>query len=342
MNQSIEKRLGHLIGHLRRKRLLAGDPEYKQENFIRSSGQFPFAGLAEGCAVCSLATLSRLENGRHCNHYALLDYFLNKLAIRYRIRESVFEREDQLLSRITSSLTLIPLNELKIMLDELADFYHEYREDPLLDLDAKALQAMTQILSQGKLERDDYDALAVLAPLWHPLLQQWWNGCATWLSLTHPDFWDLKPSKSVFFAHILHHHPFSQRIHAASLGQLVADRHSNLGHPSMIGSDHRIWLESELCLLSANALEIPVEGNSRLFEALQRFNGLNRPQAKLHLFETEIFFLLVDEPLSRPISKAVGRRIIELCQSTKTYKPLVNLVLLLSEKERHQTSLTFD
>jgi hypothetical protein len=89
---SIEKRLGYLIG-LKRRQYLKTDNAYKQENFIKCDEQHSFAGCRPNTAVCSLATLSRLENGKHDNNHALLDFFLKKLHIHYKIRESMFKKK---------------------------------------------------------------------------------------------------------------------------------------------------------------------------------------------------------------------------------------------------------
>lgn len=345
MMVSLEKRLGFLIGIKRRKKLLLGDIAFKQENFIKVTKKHPFTGCATGSVVCSLATLSRLENGKHDLNHALLDFFLIKLDSRYKIKESVHEEEENLLKQINHSITLKPAETFWLQLDDLVQFYAHYENDILIMSDAKAINFIRRVFRNTVVSREEYEEIAIMMNVCHPIIKRLFLGCGMWLKQIHPDFWTLiDDPKSVYFIEIgktiqikrnleklgiddasgslLH------QVHPQSLASFKLEKLMRLQHRPLTIHHDFIITESELCLSILMQHPLLTEGNSKLYIALSQWLLLQDPQTKLDDLENEITTMLIHEPHPKPITKALSILIVKLCQTSKTYKPLVTILSL--------------
>ena len=349
---SIEKRLGYLIGLKRRERLLQGNNAYKQENFIKCDEQYPFEGCKPQTVVCSLATLSRLENGKHDNNHALLDFFLKKLDIQYKIRESVFEKEEQVLNRITSGFSSIPMDDLIVQLKELKQFFSKFKDDPLISLDDQADSFIRAVLTKQAVTRQDYQALIDCEGALHPMIKDWLFGCGQWLKLNHPDFWDLKTDLGSFgFAEViknvrilrnigdLDNEPFLaslvNRFHPQSIAMHKLEKMMDRVHDRLTPSENELMEEYDLCLMMIRNNKVVQEGHSELYRVLYRYVSITEPRARLDCLSDEVFPLLSHEPSPKLISIALSKAMLKLCQQSKSYKPLTVLVTLLSENYSH-------
>lgn len=346
MSQPIEMRLGYLIGYLRRQRLNDGDCSYKQENFIKCDADYPFEGIASGRKVCSLTTLSRLENGKLQNSYALMDFFLGKLGIRYRIKETLLELDTRLLNRITSGFASLPQSQLMLHIETLSDFYLEHMDDVLFRYNHQVVSfAKAAILNQNP-RRQAYDALMEKFDLYPTSLQHWLLDCGAHLKQSHPDFWDLSVDHKAFLAKKIHQlHQIMLRYDEPESFIILKSLIPNLNEDSLVinklkeqvsqikdSPENLSFLsESRLCLLIAQEIDLAQKGDSALFMALKQFKDSPDSQEKLCLFETVLIDLLKHEPQPRAISKALSRRVLSLCKRTKSYKPLTRLVDLLNE-----------
>ncbi len=355
MTHTIEKRLGHLIGVLRRERLSTGDCAFKQENFIKSTLEHPFEGVHIGKTVCSLTTLSRLENGRLLHSYALLDYFLNKLGVRYRIRETLLEKENDVLNRITSGFASLTQNQVLKLIDDLSAFYALYHDDILFRYNHQVINFAKAAILNNDPQRQVYDDLVHRLDLYPPLMQQWLLDCGACLKQSHPEFWDLSIDRSGFQAdRISRIHQTLLRYEEEEYLVMLKTLIPNLNEDSLIISklkEHAVQIKSplqsqpdsleyRLCLLSARDLKVAQEGNSRLFHALKRFREALNPQDKLIVFETQLVDLLKQEPSPKVISKALSLRVLSLCKGAKSYKPLISIVQLLNENDIKIDSLS--
>jgi hypothetical protein len=357
MTQTIEKRLGYLIGYLRRERLNNGDFAFKQENFIKSDLDHPFEGVLIGNKVCSLTTLSRLENGRVQHSYALLDYFLSKLGLRYKIKESLLEKENDVLNRIISGFASLTQNQVLKDIDALSAFYTINKDDILFRYNLQVVNFAKAAILNDHPQRQIYDDLVQRLELYPALLQQWLIDCGTCLKQSHPDFWDLSLDHPGFQAERIRsiHNTmlcYEEQESMVILKTLIP----NLKEDSLIITklkEHAIQiktplqsqtasLEYRLCLLSAHDLKVTQEGTSTLFHALKRYREAMNPQAKLILFETQLLDLLKQEPPPKVISKALSLRVLRLCKRAKSYKPLTSIVQLLNENEIEMKSLSSD
>lgn len=346
MSRTIEMRLGYLIGFLRRQRLNAGDCSYKQENFIKCDADHPFDGIALGRKVCSLTTLSRLENGKLQNSYALMDFFLSKLGIRYRIKESQLELESRLLNRITSGFASLPQAQLMHHIETLSEFYLEHKDDILSLFNLQVVSFTKGVILNQNLQRQSYDALMVKFDLYPTLLQQWLLDCGAYLKQSHPDFWDLSITQMRFQTQRIHQlYQIMYRYGEPESWIILKTLIPNLNEESLVinklkeqvsqikASPENVLFISELrlCLLLAQEIDLTQEGTSALFVALKHFRDTSDSQEKLFLFETVLIGLLKHEPQPRTISKALSRRVLSLCKRAKSYKPLTKLVDLLNE-----------
>lgn len=355
MTHSIEKRLGHLIGYLRRERLNGGNCAFKQENFIKSDGDHPFEGVLIGRKVCSLTTLSRLENGKHQNSYALLDYFLNKLGIRYKIKESLLEKETYLLSRITSGFASLPQSQVIQHIEALITFYTHNSDDILIQFNLQVVEFVKAAIDNATPQRRVFDALMEKIELYPPLLQQWLIDGGLWLKNAHPDFWNLtldhhvvqsSKIKSYHQTVLRYDEPESVMILKTLIPSLVEEslivcKLKEYAHQYQDQfQNYSFQSEYRLCLMSARNLTPSVEGSSILFYALKRFCEASDAQDKLNLFESQLLDLLRYEPHPKAISKALSLTVLNLCKRTKSYKPLVNIVELLNENNNKIDSLS--
>jgi hypothetical protein len=344
---SIEKRLGVLIGVKRRERLLEGELEYKQENFILCDERHPFEGCAKGRAVCSLATLSRLENGKHDNNHALLDFFLKKLGIIYRIRESVYQQENHVLNRIAFGFSSVPMDQFNTELEALKLFFMNNQDDPLIGLDVLAHRFISRVMLNQSVTLHEYNSLMKTHGIVHPLISQWLKGCGMLLKQTHPDFWDLKvETDGYIFTEAVKTvknlrrisdldndlvQALYQRFHPKSMAEKILEKLIRSLHGEIGGTPEEAMTESELCLMILRNGSLKRKGQSVLAIALAHYREIREQRDKLDFLRDEILPLLSMEPTPRRISIALSDDVLSLCQTLKTYKPLVALVTLLSE-----------
>jgi len=97
--------------------------------------------------------------------------------------------------------------------------------------------------------------------------------------------------------------------------------------------------ELNLCISLAARDNINEKGSSLLFNGLEYFNGIKDPEVQLAYFTDKISYLLTSEPYPQRITKLIGQRILLLCQHTKTYKPLINIVDLFIENSIEKQAL---
>ena len=345
---SIEKRLGVLIGVKRRERLLEGKLEYKQENFILCDEKHPFEGCAKGRAVCSLATLSRLENGKHDNNHALLDFFLKKLGIIYRIRESVYQHENHCLNRIAFGFSSEPMDLFNTEMEALTLFFMQNQDDLLIAFDITADRFIRKAMLNQSVTRDEYNALMKTRGIVHPLIRHWLNGCGLMLKQTHPDFWDLEidPEGLIFTEAVkvvknlrritdldndLVLTALYQRFHPKSMAVTILEKLIRSVHGEITDTVEEALTESDLCLMIIKGIQVSRTGTSELYKLLVRYRDTNEPRDRLDYLRDEIIPFLSKEPHPKMISIALSDDVLSLCQNLKTYKPLVALVTLLSE-----------
>jgi len=351
---NIEKRLGILIGILRKKKLKAGNPAFKQESFIISTQLFKFEGVTINHRVCSLATLSRLENGKHQHDYELLDFFLKKLDIEYRIKESVHSEESEYLNKLSKSFTEGTTDQLKNLIIKFNKFCLTNSNDALIDNDYQCFQFISSCLSNQPISRKTYDHLLDQIEVFHPIIKEFFISCAYLLKLTHPDFWSIEKPKHLtdlikrcrielllIKSGEQTFHPKSSRKDAIGVNSLAYKYLQEIilfdyldHHPKGIYAK-----EYNLCIQLATQETIDGKGFSLLFNVLEYFNGIQDQEVQLDYFTDKISDLLRCEPHPQRITKLMGQRILLLCQKTKTYKPLVNVVDLLSENKMEKLAL---
>jgi len=347
---SIEKRLGFLIGFKRREKLSEGDLAYKQENFILCDDKHPFDGCIHGTQVCSLATLSRLENGKHDNNHALLDFFLKKLGYNYRIRESVYEQENEYLNRIAFGFSSSPKELFKTDQDALTSFFNRYHEDLLISYDIVIDRFINRVMLNQSVSRQDYEAMMKIRGIVHPLISNWLHECGLLLKQIHPDFWDIKVEANDFvfskavkiiknlrkirnLDHELVIMSFYQRFHPQSMAISFLDTLIRNVHGEIGKTPEEALTESELCLLIIKGIPIKRVGKSALYNALLIYEDIKDGRDKLDYLSNDIIPILSKEPTPKLISIALSEDVLNLCQNLKTYKPLVAFVTLLSENE---------
>jgi len=350
MNQ-IEKRLGLLIKIKRRKKLKSGDLSFKQDYFIRSNQNYRFEGIECGFNVCSLATLSRIENGKHKHDFALIDFFLKKLDINYRIKESILDKENELLSFFMFNLKHNPTH-LDSIFDTLDLFYNDHLNDDLLVLDKKAIDFIRCVLQHKPKQRKTFDYLYEMKGVYHPIIEDCLIGCGLWLKLIHPDFWDIHliehGSEHLFE---FKHHKVNQKIvylyplNRPRITPYSVSKRTTYFINAMIQisqAKKEPVNETELCLGLIHGHPLPHKGSSKLFKALSTYKELEKSNYQLEYVSGTIFSLLRHEPLHKVITRHLCPELVILCQNTKTYKPLITLVELLSENQINSTILTYD
>lgn len=351
---NIEKRLGILIGILRKKKLKAGNPAFKQELFILTTSRSPFEGIKFDHCVCSLATLSRIENGKHQHDYELLDFFLKKLDIHYRIRESVQSLESEYLTKISRYFINESIETFNGLMSEFNTFCVLNSEDALIDLDHQAFTFVISCLSNRPISRRTFDHLFEQLEVFHPIIRNWLISCAFLLKLTHPDFWSIeKPSEvpeliklcrvelllikageQSYHHRSISHDEMSLNSLAYNYLQEIALLDYSDCYPKGLYA-----IELNLCIKLAAQESINEKGSSLLFNGLEYFNGIKDPEVQLAYFTDKISHLLTGEPSPQRITKLIGQRILLLCQHTKTYKPLISIVDLLIEKSIEKKAL---
>jgi len=346
---NIEKRLGILIGILRKKKLKAGDPAFKQQSFIESSVGFPFFGLKSGYSVCSLATLSRLENGKHAHDFALLDFFLKKLGIHYRIKESLLEKESNFLQKLSLCFTSQSKYELKKQAELCDHFYQSNLNDALIEVDYEAFTFVYNCMVNHPLSRKTYDQLVEQIEVFHPLIKDWLLGCGSLLRIIHPDFWTLPQTMTIpdfiqqlrIDHYLRQNNLFSNKTEASHLTNyhedcLAVTVLNAFSFVSQNSDDPKGIFAEEMNLCIKLAVGIPniKNGHSLLFEALKYFNSIQDSDLKLQYFNERLVGLLNHEPEPQRITKLLSQRILPICKETKTYKPLIQIVELLSENRK--------
>lgn len=348
MINDIEKRLGLLVGVLRKRKLKAGNPSFKQSTFIQTDRFNIFEGLKDKTNVCSLATLSRLENGKHHHDFALLDFFLKKLDCPYRIKESVLNQENHYLNQITNGFAYSSFLKLITLIETCDAFYQINLTDALLNLDYRAFRFVNKIIHDQHVTRTEYERLTGMIEILHPNLIDWMIGCGMWLKQTHPDFWDLKVinKPSEFLDNCKLHfvllslgkesfpplyQPYYQPFHQESWALKQIKWCIRTMHPEgdVFGQD--VVGETALCILIAQEVSSLTQGTSQLYHALLKFNSLEDPFERLSFLSSKLLDLLKHEPSPKPITKILSQNIVSTCQMGKSYKPLMKLIKLLNE-----------
>jgi hypothetical protein len=343
---NIEKRLGILIGILRKKRLKAGNPAFKQESFIKTSDVSRFEGVELNHTVCSLATLSRIENGKHQHDYQLLDFFLKKLDIQYRIKESLQIQEMEFLQRISIGFVEDNVDELKTIVAEFIDFCNLNSNDVLIQRDQQGFEFIIACLSNQPISRRTYDNLIDQLEVFNPVIKNWLISCAYLLKRTHPDFWSIEkpiPIPDLIKLCLIELHRIKSDVYSVHQNSLKTEsiNENSLAYECLMeltllddreyGSKGLYAKELNLCIKLAARETVDEKGTSLLFNVLDYFNVIKNPEVQLAYFTDKISDLLKCEPYPHRVTKLMGKRILLLCQETKTYKPLVNIVDLLSE-----------
>ena len=344
----IEIRLGLLVGVLRKRKLKAGDPAFIQSAFIQTNQFNRFEGLNDKANVCSLATLSRLENGKHHHDFALLDFFLKKLGCPYRIKESVLNQENHYLSQITHGFAYLSFPKLVTLIETCDTFYQMNLTDPLLNLDYRAFRFVNRIIHDQCVTRPEYERLTGMIDILHPTLNDWIVGCGMWLKQTHPDFWNLKVinKPSEFLENCKLHfvllslgkesfpplcQPYYQPFHHESWALMQIKRCMRTMHSEIDVNEQDIKSEIALCILIAKERSSLTQGTSRLYHALLKFNALEDPFERLSFLSNSLLDLLKHEPSPKPITKIISQNIVSTCQMGRSYKPLMELITLLNE-----------
>jgi transcriptional regulator with XRE-family HTH domain len=343
---NIEKRLGILIGILRKKKLKAGNPAFKQESFIKSNDFSRFEGVELNHTVCSLATLSRIENGKHQHDYQLLDFFLKKLDIHYRIKESLQIQESEFLQRISIGFVEDNIDELKTIVGEFIEFCNLNSNDVLIQLDQQGFEFIIACLSNQPISRRTYDNLINQFEVFNPIIKNWLISCAYLLKRTHPDFWSIEKPNTIpdlIKLCLIELHRIKLDVYSVHQSSLKAEslNVNSLAYEYLMeialldDTGHKpkglYAKELNLCIKLAARETVNEKGSSLLFNVLDYFNGIKNPEVQLAYFTDKISDLLRSEPYPQQVTKLMGQRILLLCQETKTYKPLVNIVDLLSE-----------
>ena len=333
MTRNIEKRLGMIIGIYRKRKVKQGYSDLKQTQFIKTNIKHPFEGVSLDCNVCSLATLSRIENGKHQHDYVLIDYFLKKLDIHYRIKESTYHLEKHHLKSITYAFAYTPINKLMDLMKSCELFYQENQDDVLLTLDHHVFKFINRLFLLKRADRSEYDHLLEIFEVVNPYLQDWITVSGLWLKQVHPDFWDLVISneKTELLelnqilrngdGNLMHNqlNPCFKKFHDASwvmheLKVLLANKDHGLIYPHTLS-------ELTHCLGIANQRSNEKIGHSKLFHALHAYVHMN-PRAQIKYLSDHLIDLLIHEPYPKPITKLISQNALILCQTQKSYKPL--------------------
>ncbi len=344
---TFEKRLGIMIGIARKRKLKAGQLDFKQQSFIQTSSIYKFEGIECGSNVCSLATLSRLENGKHNHDFALIDFFLKKLAIQYRVKESLLNQETILLNSIALFYDNSSQKSLETLWHNCELFFTANHQDVLLELDHKALIFIYRVIHKEKVDRQQFEDILAFSSVYHPYINDWFIGCGIWLKHHHPDFWDLNVKNRKFKSHFnmslrsnnvrtsypIQFMDYGKNPYQISEGSFSLQTRNFLNYMTKVDHEEKRERLSEaaLCLLVVKGEHINSIGSSALFQALCVFNEMNESNRRLNFISETLFDLLSHEPPHKMITKHLSRHVIDLCQHTKTYKPLIRLVELLNE-----------
>lgn len=321
MTRNIEKRLGMIIGITRKRKVKQGYSDFKQTQFIKTNAKHPFEGVSYDCNVCSLATLSRIENGKHQHDYVLIDYFLKKLDIHYRIKESVYQQEKFHLRNITFAFAYCSINKLNELMKTYEHFYQENQDDVLLMLDHQVFKFINRLFLLKRADRTEYDLLIEIFEVVNPYLQDWITVSGLWLKQIHPDFWDLEISSEKIELLKLNQiikngddnpmhiqfNPFIKKFHDASwvmheLKVLLGNKNHGLIYPHTLS-------ELNHCLGIANQKSNIKNGHSKLFHALHAYVHMN-PRAQIKYLSDHLIDLLMHEPYPKPITKTISLALV--------------------------------
>ncbi|KAF0226668.1 MAG: hypothetical protein FD133_1192 [Erysipelotrichaceae bacterium] len=172
-----------------------------------------------------------------------------------------------------------------------------------------------------------------------------------WLKQIHPDFWDLKISNEKIellkLNQILKNgdenpmhiqfNPFIKKFHDASwvmheLKVLLGNRDPRLIYPHTLS-------ELTHCLGIANQKSNIKNGHSKLFHALHAYVHMS-PRAQIKYLSDHLIDLLIHEPYPKPITKIISQNALILCQTQKSYKPLIKLLELHLENNHQNQPLS--
>ncbi len=354
MTRNIERRLGIIIGIYRKRKVKQGISNFKQTQFIKTEIKHPFEGVSLDSNVCSLATLSRLENGKHQHNYDLIEYFLKKLEIQYRIKESTYKIEKFRLKSITLAFAYSPVCKLTDLLMSCDKFYLENQDDVLLKLDHQAFKFMSKLVLLKRPDRIEYENLLEIYDAVDPYLQEWITESGFWLKHTHPDFWNLKVrhEKTKLFSHLKIHHLRLNKENGSSI--IKTSPHFNRFHDSSWAMQELniIMGQKEQCLVSPNILSemthcleivqhnsFTIKGHSKLFHALHTYIHMSSSE-KIKYLSDHLIELLTHEPYPKPITKIISQNALILCQSQRSYKPLIRLLELHLENNQQNSALS--
>jgi hypothetical protein len=185
-------------------------------------------------------------------------------------------------------------------------------------------------------------------------MQEWILGSGWWLKQTHPDFWDLevKPEsferikrfmtnqkssinkdKSLPFefnrlVKVFHHESWLMQ----ELKTLSKFHDLSLNHPHNQS-------EMAYCLEIVNHKKCTINGHSKLFHALQSYVHMC-PISKMRFLSDTLIDLLIHEPYPKTITKIISQNALILCQTQKSYKPLIKLIELHLENDHQNLALT--
>lgn len=122
---SVHSRLGYWIKNERRRLLeLTNNPKLRQDKFILLNEDEHFFDFVTDEAICSRATLSRIENGKVVYEKSLIDFFLKRFNKKHRICESDFHLIDSTINAYYVYLFSncnIDLSYLNLILDDAND-----------------------------------------------------------------------------------------------------------------------------------------------------------------------------------------------------------------------------
>jgi len=354
MTRNIEKRLGLIIGLHRNKKVKQGHSEFKQIQFIKSDLKHPYEGVSLNENVCSLATLSRIENGKHQHDYMLIEYFLRKLDIQYRIKESIYQKERLHLRNISLAFGYAPIHKLHELMISCEQFYVENHDDVLLAFDHQVFRFIDRFFRLKRADRKEFDHLLKIFDAIDPCLQDWILGSGLWLKQTHPDFWDLEicqkyidRTKHVIESHIssdikdnildFKFNHFFNIFHNDSWFINELQAFSSQNDLDLIEPHYHS--EMTFCLQIANQNKHTKNGHSKLYHALHTYTQLC-PISKIKYLSDTLIDLLIHEPYPKSITRIISQNALTLCQTQKSYKPLIKLIELHLENDLKNLTLS--
>lgn len=203
-------------------------------------------------------------------------------------------------------------------------------------------------------ERKEYDHLLKIFDVIDPCLQDWILGSGLWLKQTHPDFWDLEVC-----------HKSIERTKNVIENQISSDMKDNILHLkfnqffkifhndswfthelkaflgqndlSLVESHHQSEMAS--CIQIANQKKCTKNGHSKLFHALHTYD-LMCPISKIRYLSDTLIDLLIHEPYPKSITRIISQNALILCQTQKSYKPLIKLIELHLENDLKNLTLS--